>query len=124
QVTHVLTRSMPTHGMLPLLLALLRVSTCLYHSRLYRSEGFHMLVVYSPALHLWRNLAFGRRIAPVLSKDEKYFARWNRFEGLTLRRAPTIVLVSVESYGSVIYRNPQYAGQVRGLLERREPQLA
>jgi hypothetical protein len=120
EVTAFLFRSMPAPGLPPLLLALLLVPPCLYHWRRYGYAEFPARTVYSPALHLWRNIAYGRRLKPVLSKDEVHFASHNHYRDVVLCGAPTVVMICVESYGSLVYRYPAYTERIRDLIDRRQ----
>jgi phosphoglycerol transferase MdoB-like AlkP superfamily enzyme len=79
--------------------------------------------VYSPLLHLVRNIEYGKRLDVVLKKDAAHFERRNHFKGVTLAKRPTIVVICVESYGSVVYRDPEHSAAVAGLVTSYEQRL-
>ena len=76
---------------------------CFYHWQSYRYSSFVWRVVYSSTLHLLRNLRFSRRTQEILTRDEEFFASRNAFSQVEFEHRPTIVLVCIESYGSIAF---------------------
>jgi hypothetical protein len=127
-VSALLFRSFPDQGTAPLALALVLVLVlvppAVYHWRKYSYVEFLSRTVYSPTLHLTRNLAFGRRLQDVLSKGPEYFTRHNDFKDVWLRGAPSIIVICIESYGSIVHRDPEYRSSIEDLLGSYEAALA
>jgi hypothetical protein len=118
-----LLRMEPPDARVLLATALLLAPLCLYHWRLY-DHGYYLgRTVYSPLLHLWRNVEHGKRLDVVLAKDPAHFESRNYFKGVTLAHRPTIVVICVESYGSVVYRDPDHSAAIGELLGDHERRL-
>ncbi|MGI9270616.1 MAG: sulfatase-like hydrolase/transferase [Woeseiaceae bacterium] len=100
----------PNFGLL--LLATVLIPPCIYNWDRFRYSAFLWRVVYSPTLHMLRNLRFSRQTQEILDKDEKFFTALNRFSDVALTQRPNVILVCVESYGSILYKDPQFAGVV------------
>jgi hypothetical protein len=103
--------------------ALLLVPPCFYHWRRYSYHFFLSRTVYSPVLHLVRNIEHGRRLSAVLTKSAAHFDRRNHFKDVTLVRRPRVVLVCVESYGSVVYRDPEHSKVIAAVVGGHERRL-
>lgn len=104
--TEWLFRLRPAPGAAPLLFAAFLVPPAIFHWRKYGYTYFLSRTIYSPALHFYRNLAHCWRLRYVARKNRSYFEARNRFSEVDLVRRPNIVIVCVESYGSLIYREP------------------
>ena len=118
-----LFRLEPPDPRLALAVALLLLPLCLYHWRRYAYPSYLARTVYSPLLHLVRNIEYGKRLDIVLEKDDAHFERRNHFKGVTLAKQPTIVVICVESYGSVVYRDPEHSAAVADLVASYEQRL-
>ena len=118
-----LFRLEPPDARLALAVALLLLPLCLYHWRQYAYPSYLARTVYSPLLHLVRNIEYGKRLDIVLEKDAAHFERRNHFKGVTLAKQPTIVVICVESYGSVVYRDPEHSAAVADLVASYEQRL-
>ena len=118
-----LFRLEPPDPRLALIVALLLLPLCLYHWRRYAYPSYLARTVYSPLLHLVRNIEYGKRLNVVLEKDAAHFERRNHFKGVTLAKQPTIVVICVESYGSVVYRDPAHSAAVADLVASYEQRL-
>ncbi len=119
-----LFRHLPENDFWPLAAALLLIPPCFYHWRAYEYSEFLWRAVYSPLLHLHRNLLFVKRVKAVLAKDAAHFERHNFFKRVQLSGAPNVVIVCVESYGSVAHREPRFGTGIQELLRGHETQLA
>ena len=124
ELTALLFRSMPDHTLLPLALALSLLPSAVYHWRRYNYGEYIWRVVYSPTLHFWRSLRHSGRVRSILAMDESHFERFNYFKNVSLARAPNIVIVCIEAYGSVVHRDPRYTHALGGLLRSYEDRLA
>jgi hypothetical protein len=89
-----------------LLMATFLIAPCLYHWRGALYSEFIWRVTYSPVLHLYRNIEFSRRTKGIVAKDGEYFDRLNPFKAIRFDRGPDIVLVCIESYGSIVFKDP------------------
>ena len=118
-----LFRLEPPDPRLALAVALLLLPLCLYHWRQYAYPSYLARTVYSPLLHLVRNIEYGKRLDIVLQKDAAHFERRNHFKGVTLAKRPTIIVICVESYGSVVYRDPEHNAAVADLVASYEQRL-
>lgn len=110
--------AMPTGSVLLLAAAAALVPPCLYNLRRYPYQKVIYRTVYSPTLHLARNLEVGRGYQRLINEDAEHFAAQNRFGGLTLKDAPNIVFVCIESYGSVVYTQPALRARLTTAIER------
>ena len=117
-----LLAAMPTGNVLLLIAAVALVPPCLYNLRRYPYQKVIYRTVYSPALHLARNLEVGRSYQRMINEDAEHFAAQNRFGGLTLRGAPNVVFVCIESYGSVVYSQPALRTRLAPAIERLDTQ--
>lgn len=106
-----------------LLLAALLTPLALFHWRSYGHDFFLGRGVYSSLLHLWRNIEYGRVLNEVLKKSSDYFERRNPFKDVTLKHRPSVVVLCVESYGSVIYRDAEHRAAVADLVAEHEANL-
>ncbi|MEL7373770.1 MAG: sulfatase-like hydrolase/transferase, partial [Pseudomonadota bacterium] len=95
---------------------------CLYNLRRYPYQKVIYRSVYSPTLHFARNLEVGRGYQRMINEDAAHFAALNRFGGLTLRDAPNIVFVCIESYGGVVYTQPALRARLAPAIERFDSQ--
>lgn len=95
----------PADNNAAMIIALLLVPLSFYHWRSYNYSEFLSRTVYSPLLHFVRNIEMSRRFAPILAKQECYFERLNGFKSVQLKGAPNILIVCVESYGSVAFED-------------------
>lgn len=95
---------------------------CLYRCTRHYGE-YLWRGVYSPGLHLTLNLRFERLVRRLASRDVAFYEGRNDFGRVTLDTPPNLVLVCVESYGSVVFRDPRYGGGVDTLIGRHEEEL-
>lgn len=115
---------MPDDTVLPLLGAALMLPPCLYHWKKYPYADYLYRTVYSPTLHMLRNLQLSRRLKIVLAKSGSDFDRHNHFKSIVLSGAPNVITICVESYGSVVFRDQQYSSELRDLLAGYESRLS
>jgi hypothetical protein len=121
--TSLLLRAAPPDPGLALAAAVLLLPLCLYHWRQYDYGLYLGRTVYSPLLHLWRNVEYGKRLDSVLAKGAAHFERRNHFKSVELEQRPTVVVICVESYGSVVYRDPEHSAAVADLIAEHEQRL-
>jgi hypothetical protein len=110
-------------GRVALLIAVALLPLALFHGRTYGHEFFLGRAVYSSLLHLWRNIEHGRVLNEVLKKSSDYFERRNSFKNVTLKHRPTVVVLCIESYGSVVYRDAEHSAAVADLVAEHEERL-
>jgi hypothetical protein len=114
---------MPDGFALPSLGAALLVPPCLHHWRSYAYESFTSRTVYSPAQHFYRNLQFSKRVRAIFAKGPDHFEKLNHFKAVKLVGAPNVIVICVESYGSVVYRDEEIYASIQDSIARFEPQL-
>jgi hypothetical protein len=107
-----------------LTLALALLPPCLYNWRSYAYASFLARTVYSPLLHLKRNADYTRYLKNIVARDAADFERHNHFKHVSLASRPTIVVVCIESYGSVVYRDANHSAAVAGVVGDYERRLA
>lgn len=100
----------------------LLVPPCLYHCTRHYGE-YLWRTVYSPSLHLRLNVRFGRLVRRLANREAAFYEGFNDFGRLTFRTPPNIVLVCVESYGSVVFRDPRHGAGVGELLGGHQAEL-
>jgi hypothetical protein len=121
--TSLLFRVAPPDAGVALAAAVLLLPLCFFHWRQYDYALYLGRTVYSPLLHLWRNVEYGRRLDVVLAKDAAHFESRNHFKSVELAQRPTVVLICVESYGSIVYRDRDHSAAVAGLVAEHEQRL-
>ncbi|HSG64623.1 MAG TPA: hypothetical protein VLD39_06470 [Gammaproteobacteria bacterium] len=114
--TALLFKLMPDRGPLHLIAAAALLPPCTLHWRRYAYSQFLGRAVYSPILHLIRNLSYSRRWKRLGARDAAHFDRHNHFKDIELKGAPNLVLVCIESYGSIVYRDCEPRSSISGLL--------
>jgi hypothetical protein len=107
-----------------LTVALTLLPPCVYHWRSYAYSSFSARTVYSPLLHLKRNVDYTRYLKTVVARDAAYFEKHNHFKHVRLAARPTLVIVCIESYGSVVYRDAEHSAAVAGVVEDYQRRLA
>lgn len=109
--------------LLALATAGLLVPPCVYHGT--RHYGNYVgRSVYSPALHLLLNLRFVRLVRRLADRDVAYYQGLNGFGRVRLEAPPNVVIVCVESYGSVVYRDARSGVGIDTLLAGHEREMA
>jgi hypothetical protein len=118
-----LLRLEPPDAHLALAAAVLLLPVCFYHWRQYAYSYYLARTVYSPLLHLVRNVEHGKRLDVVLAKDAAHFESRNHFKSVALAHRPNLVVICVESYGSIVYREPEYSAAIGELVGGHERRL-
>jgi len=113
----------PEGTVAPLLVAASLVPPCCYHATSYDYGELISRTVYSPLLHVVRNVRLSLRSRRLRSLDAATVERHNEFADVELVDAPNIIVVCVESYGSIVHRDPRYHDRLAGLLAEREQAL-
>ncbi|MEM1437722.1 MAG: sulfatase-like hydrolase/transferase [Pseudomonadota bacterium] len=91
--------------------------SCFYHFWTYTYRLIVYRTVYSPILHLVRNLELGREHRRFIEQDANHFSSLNQFNALTLAGPPNIAIVCIESYGSIVFSDAAMFGQVSDKFE-------
>jgi hypothetical protein len=121
--TSLLFRVAPPDSRFAVAAAALLLPLGFFHWRSYGYDWYLGRTVYSPLLHLWRNVEYGKRLDVVLAKSAAHFESRNHFKSVELAQRPTIVLICVESYGSTVYRDRGHRAAVAGLVAEHEQRL-
>lgn len=121
-VTSAMLDVAPQNPWLALAVAVLLLPPCLYHWDMHYG-GYLWRTVYSPSLHMLLNLRFGALLKRLYTRDAAYYQRHNDFQRVRFDAGPNIVIVCVESYGSIVYRDPRCGAGISALLRSHEPDL-
>lgn len=113
----------PQSRALALLAALVLLPPFLFHCLSFAYSEHHWRAVYSPLLHLILNVRENAQLSRLYQREPAHYERHNYYRRVTLASAPNIVIVCVESYGSVVYREPGYGTGVQEVVRRYEPDL-
>ncbi len=107
--------------------ALLLIAPCVYHWRSYGYPQFFFRTIYSPTLHVVRNLRHSEHYAryqELVNRDSSYFKDLNPYRSLRLENPPNVVIIAIESYGSIVYRQQPMADAISPLLGELQARLA
>lgn len=104
-VTQYLDSIAPVPNNLALLFAAILIGPCLYHWRSFLYSDFIWRVTYSPVLHLYRNFQFSIRTRGIVNQSSEYFDGLNDFKAVKFKGRPNIVIVCIESYGSIVFND-------------------
>jgi hypothetical protein len=121
--TSLLYRMAPPDPRLALAAAVLLVPPCFFHWRRYDYGSYLARTVYSPLLHLWRNVEYVKRLDVVLANSAAHFESRNHFKGVELAQRPNVVIICVESYGSIVYRDQEHSAAVADSVAEHEQRL-
>jgi len=95
----------------------------LYHCT--RHYGWYLWrTVYSPTLHFVLNVRIGRLVSRLASREVDFFENLNEFGRVKLSRTPNVVIVCIESYGSIVYRNGARESSVSDLVRSHQHAIA
>ncbi len=97
---------------------------CLFNWTSYNYNLFHHRTVYSTCLHVIRNIAFGRRFNMLFEKDERFFKERNLYQNVSLKQAPNVVHLCIESYGAIMFQDPEFRKAAEKLFAKYESKLA
>src|SRR5512134_3438140 len=70
------------------------------------------------------NIRASARVKRLYRREASHYERHNLYRRVTLKNAPNLVLVCIESYGSIVYRDPRFGAGVAPLLDSHESALA
>jgi len=68
----------------------------------------HKKTVISTALHLLKNIKHSARFNYIRKKDRAFFQSKNQYENDKLKEHPNIIIIAIESYGSLVYQDKFY----------------
>lgn len=111
-----LLKRAPTGHWTTAVAALLLLPPCLYRWRKYLYANYLSRTVYSALLHFYLNLRLNRRFTWLLDQSCASFEQHNYYSGLKFRQRPNSVTICIESYGSVVYTNPEIHAEVAPLV--------
>jgi hypothetical protein len=102
--------------------ALLLLVPCFYHAAVFYAE-YLSRTVYSPLLHFALNIRASARVKTLYQRDAAHYERHNLYRGVTLQGSPSIVVICIESYGSIVHRDEQLRQSVSPLLDAHQAKL-
>jgi len=96
----------------------------LYLSYRYKREEYAAIAFPSPILRLWNNLSQSIIAHKFLSsvKDQP-FEQFNLYDDLKLEQRPNIIVLAIESYGSVVFNKKDTKDYYQKILEKSETSL-
>jgi hypothetical protein len=87
-------------------------------------SSFYNRTFYSPFIHFLRNINEASKFNFLLGKDQEYFKKFNLYQDLDLDSKPNIVIVNLESYGSINIRDEYYQQEIANKLKEKEELLS
>jgi hypothetical protein len=96
----------------------------LFHVRGYGYASFHHRVFYSFIIHMIRNYLNGNQYKSLLEKDKTFFEQFNIYTDLELDQKPNVVIFSIESYGSIVFKDEELKKSIDPILEKYKEQLS
>lgn len=90
--------------------------------RSFRYYVFRM-TTFSGILHIWNSFKRGNRYNFVLDKSEEFYENKNIYEDLELKTKPNILVLCVESYGSINVRDEELRESNRNTLSTFDEKL-
>lgn len=84
---------------------------------------WHQRTVLSPLFYLGINYTRTLKYKAVLDKSEAFFTDLDQYHSLQLSKKPNIEMISVESYGSLLFEDEDYASDFTSLAEDKLQEL-
>jgi hypothetical protein len=113
-VSALLNQDSPT-ALSALTVAGILLPPCVYHCTRHYGD-YLWRGVYSATVHLFLNTRFDALVKRLGSREVAFYQRLNDFQHVTFSDAPNVVIVCIESYGSIVFRDPRYGGGVGAQL--------
>jgi hypothetical protein len=95
---------------------------CVYHCTRHYVD-YLWREVYSASVHLFLNVRFDALVKRLGDREVAFYQRLNDFQHVTFSTAPNVVVVCVESYGSIVFRDPRFGAGVGAQLRSHEAAL-
>lgn len=84
---------------------------------------WHQRTVLSPLLYLGINYTRTLKYSAVLEKPSAFFQAYDQYQNLNLKHKPNIEMISVESYGSVVFEDAELGPTFHPLAELKLTEL-
>ncbi len=84
---------------------------------------WHQRTVLSPLLYLGINYTRTLKYKAVLDKSGAFFSDLDQYDSLQLSKKPNIEMISVESYGSLLFEDEEYASDFTSLAQDKLQEL-
>ena len=84
---------------------------------------WHQRTVLSPLLYLGINYTRTLKYSAVLEKPSTFFTAFDQYDGLKLNHKPNIEMISVESYGSIVFEDEELKPIFKPLAELKLTEL-
>ncbi len=94
-----------------------------YNVNSYAYSKFYGRTFYTPFIHLLRNIKESSKFNFLLGKDQEYFKKFNLYQDLELKSKPNIVIINLESYGSINIRDEFLQQEITDKLKEKEALL-
>jgi len=120
--TSALLAATPPNAWHAAVVAALLLPPCFFHAT-WAYDQYLWRTVYSPLLHFGLNLRFSALLDRLHDRDASHYERYNAFRDVRLEGAPNVVVVCVESYGSVAFRDDRAGAGLSSLLRNHEEHL-
>lgn len=104
-------------------ISLLMLMPAIFNWRTYDYTAFHYRTVYSTLLHITRNVHFGRQFNILFKQNSDFFDAKNIFKQVELNNPPDVVNVCVESYGAIVFKDPDKRARLQNVLLEFEKEL-
>ncbi len=96
----------------------------MYNVKNYGYQLFHQRSVYSFLIHSIRNYWNGNRYNFLLKKDKAFFEKYNVYKNLQLENRPNVVIFSIESYGSIVFKENELEKSISRVFEKYNQKLS
>ena len=83
----------------------------------------HWRNCFSTGLHFLKNLELNKQYDQILNKDDAFYHSSNLFSGVSPKHKPNMVFLCVESYGAIVYQDPEFKETIVKLLSEYRSRL-
>ncbi len=90
----------------------------------YQFQVFHFRTVYSFIGHAAKSYQYGNRFNYLFDLNDAYFESLNKYNEFQLKKQPNLIFISVESYGSIVFKDKKRFEKLHQKLTSYEPLLA
>ena len=95
----------------------------LYKLKDYDYSLLHYRAIFSPINHFFRNIAYSNEILKYRDLSESFYKSQNKFDNLSLKEKPNVIILAIESYGSLLYKDPKFKEAYENFIQEIEQKL-